>query len=66
MSTIEEIQQAISRLSDSDRRKIVEWLEELDDAQWDRQIESNGEAGKLKEMLREADADIQAHRYTDV
>jgi hypothetical protein len=54
MSTIAEIQQAILNLPEAEYDELIQWLYKLDEAEWDRQIESDSSAGKLDFLAAEA------------
>ena len=54
MTTIAEIKQAILNLPKVEYAEIVEWLHELEEEEWDRQIEADSEAGKLDALVAEA------------
>ena len=47
MTTIVEIQEAISSLSKSEYTQLRRWLDEYDWDQWDREIEADAAEGKL-------------------
>lgn len=52
MPTVPEIKQSILNLSEAEYGEIIEWLYEREEAEWDRQIESDAADGKL-DILRE-------------
>jgi hypothetical protein len=52
MSTVQEIERAIEKLSDKEIGEIREWL-------WDRDIERDAEAGRLDKFAQEA---LREHR----
>ena len=55
MTTISEIQQAIIRLSKSDFTQLRRWLNEYEDwEEWDRQIETDSDEGKLDFLVAQA------------
>ena len=54
MTTISEIQQAIIRLSKSDFTQLRRWLNEYDWEEWDRQIETDSDEGKLDFLVAQA------------
>jgi len=58
MRKVEEIEQKIRGLSASEFAELREWLLKQDWAAWDRQIESDETAGKLKNMVSEAKAEF--------
>ena len=54
MSTTAEIKQAILNLPRVEYAEIVEWLHELEEEEWDRQIEADAKAGRLDALAAEA------------
>ena len=62
MSTVAEIQQAITRLSPAERRQLARWFEEALEDAWEAQIEEDIKAGRLNDLIAQADADIAAGR----
>ena len=54
MSTIEEIQSAISSLSSEDYARLRQWFIDKDWEQWDQQIEEDSASGKLDFLVEEA------------
>lgn len=54
MAKINEIQDAIMALSESDYRELRQWFSELDWNKWDREIEADSKAGKLDFLISEA------------
>ena len=51
--TITDIQKAILDLPETEYAELRNWLSELDWARWDKQIESDSEAGKLDFLVEE-------------
>jgi len=45
MSTIQEIEQAVSRLSFEELARFREWFDEFDARIWDRQFEEDAKSG---------------------
>lgn len=62
MSSLVEIQQAIERLSATEQRQLARWFEERLENAWDAQIEEDIKAGRLDDLLAQAEADIAAGR----
>jgi len=62
MSTVAEIQQAITRLSAAEQRQLARWFEEALEDAWDAQIEEDFKAGRLNDLITQAEADIAAGR----
>jgi hypothetical protein len=54
MSGIAEIQEAILALQDNDYAQLRQWFSELDWEKWDREIESDSEAGRFGSLVAEA------------
>ena len=47
MTNVSEIQQAILNLTAAEYAELTEWLDELEEDPWDRQIEEDAKAGRL-------------------
>ena len=54
MSSVAEIKQAILELSKTEYAEILEWLHELGEEEWDRQIDEDAISGKLDALAAEA------------
>ena len=54
MSTLEEIQSAITSLSPEDYARLRQWFADRDWERWDRQIEEDAASGKLDFLIEEA------------
>ena len=54
MSNVTDIKQAILELSKSEYAEIVEWLHQLEEEGWDRQIEEDAKSGRLDALAAEA------------
>jgi len=65
MSTIEEIEAAVRRLSAQELDAFRAWFAEFDAAAWDRQIERDIAAGRLDALADEALDDLRQGRCTD-
>ncbi len=66
MSTIQEIEQAVSRLSRKDLARFREWFEEYDAKVWDKQFARAAKSGKLDKLAKQAYADFQAGKYKEL
>jgi hypothetical protein len=66
MSTIQEIEAAISQLSESDRAKLRDWLANLDQDEWDKQIADDEAAGRLDALADEALKDLREGRCSEL
>jgi hypothetical protein len=54
MSTLEKILRSIESLPEEEYIKLREWFSERDWEKWDRQIETDSEAGELDFLAEEA------------
>ena len=66
MSTIQEIEQAVSQLKPKDLARFRKWFDEFDAKAWDRHVERDARAGKLDQITRQALADLQAGQYKEL
>lgn len=54
MSTVQEIEAALQRLSPEERAAFRAWYAAYDSDEWDRQIEADVAAGRLDWLIAEA------------
>jgi hypothetical protein len=54
MTTLEEIEKAIQELPKDEKRKLIDWVEELKEDLWDQQMEEDAKAGLLDEIAEAA------------
>ncbi len=66
MTKIEEIKQAIEKLTPSERTKFRAWYEEFEARLFDEQIERDAKAGKLDKLAERARANHKAGRRTEL
>jgi uncharacterized protein YcbX len=66
MSMVQEVEQAVSRLSPEDLARFRQWFEEFDAKVWDKQFEHDAGSGRLDKLASQAIADFQAGKYTDL
>ncbi len=66
MSTVHEIENAVSKLSRLELLAFRDWFSEFDAAAWDSQIEADSQAGALDRVAEEALADYRAGRSRPV
>lgn len=66
MSSIQDIEAAIRRLSPEELAKLRAWFAEFDAADWDRQIERDSADGKLDELIEEVRRDRAAGRCREI
>jgi hypothetical protein len=60
MSTIEQIEAAILKLSPQEISQLADWILDLDEQRWDEQIEKDIAAGKLNFLAQEALTEFEA------
>jgi len=65
VSTIQEIESAVSSLSQKELAAFREWFAEFDAATWDKQFEGDVRSGKLDALANEALRDLGEGRCTD-
>jgi hypothetical protein len=58
MSRVEEIERAIRRLSPDEFADVAQWICELQQERWDRQLDADAAAGKLDFLREEARAEL--------
>ena len=66
MSTIQEIQTAISELSPEELSVFRAWFAEFDAKVWDQEFEQDVAAGRLEALAEEALRDLREGRCTDL
>jgi hypothetical protein len=62
--SVEDLESAVSHLSEAELARFREWFEEFAADQWDRQIEADIAAGRLDAAGKRADEDFEAGRCT--
>ena len=65
MSSVNEIEEAVLKLSPEELAAFREWFSEFDAEAWDRRIEGDIAAGRLDALADEALEDSRAGRCTD-
>ena len=63
---VEEIERAVSQLSDEDLAQFRTWFAEFDAANWDRQFEADVTAGRLDTLAKKALEDLKQGNCTDL
>jgi hypothetical protein len=66
MTTIEEIEQALRRLSPEDLAAFRAWFAQFDAEAWDRQLENDVAAGRLDTLADEALQDFRNGRCSEL
>jgi hypothetical protein len=63
---IEQIENAILKLSEQDFTKLRNWLLDLDYQQWDKKLEQDIIDGKLDALAKEALAEFEVGDYQEI
>ena len=63
MSTVKEIESAVSKLSRAELQSFRSWFQEFDAEAWDKQFEQDVRAGRLDALADEALGDVRAAIY---
>ena len=66
MSEVEQIERQVQQLSAPEFAKFRDWFHEYEWQAWDRQLETDVKAGKLKALASKALADHAAGRTTRI
>jgi len=64
--SLAEIKNAIQQLSFEQRADLAAWLHGWNDDDWDEQMKRDIASGKLDDVLREVEDDIQAGRVREM
>ena len=65
--TVEAIKSAIEELSDAEREQLTQWLDELQEQAWDRQMEQDFHpGGRGAHTLERIDREIDAGNFTSL
>lgn len=62
--SVDELENAITRLSPAEMARFARWFDEYRADQWDRQIEQDILAGRLDKAANESDAEFEAGHCT--
>jgi hypothetical protein len=65
MSNVNEIEEAVQRLTPAELDAFRTWFAEFDAAAWDRQMEDDVAAGRLEVLADEALEDLRAGLCTE-
>ena len=66
MTTLTEIERAVTNLSRKDFNKFRDWFSALEQRKWDREFEEDAQNGLLDELANEALADFQSGRCREL
>jgi cell division inhibitor SulA len=64
MSTVKEIESAITQLEPGEVHAVADWLQEYREELWDKQMAADARAGKLDPLIQKAKADTRAGKVT--
>jgi hypothetical protein len=65
MSRVEEIEAAIESLSPEEFRRVAQWLNDREQAQWDAQMDEDSAAGRLDFLFDEASREAKEGMLRD-
>ena len=65
MSTVDEVEAAVQRMSPEERAEFRAWYAEFDADEWDRELKADAVSGRRDWLIIEARQDQQAGRCTD-
>lgn len=63
MTTLAEIETAITMLPPNDVQQLAHWLQNYVNDLWDHQLEADLKSGKLDSLISRAEIDIAAHHF---
>lgn len=66
MTTLEDIEKAITELPADQLAKLRAWFDEFEGARFDHRIEQDAKAGRLDELAKQALADFRAGRAREL
>ena len=65
-TNVEEIERAVSQLSDEELAQFRNWFADFDAAVWDRQVEADVADGRLDTLAEKALKDLRQGNCTDL
>jgi hypothetical protein len=66
MSTLQEIESAVSQLPPEDFRQFSQWFQQFEANAWDRQIAADADSGKLDALAKKALQDYREGRCKEL
>ncbi len=66
MTTVQEIEKAVTRLPKPELDKFRSWFEKFDVGAWDKQFEDDVQAGKLDHLAEQALEDLKQGRCSEL
>ena len=64
MSTVQDIEAAITQLEPKKIHAVADWLQEHREKLWDKQVEADAKAGKLDSLIKKSKAGYRAGKAT--
>lgn len=65
--TVEAIKQEISHLSEPERKQLIDWIEELEEQAWDREMERDfAPGGRGAHLVESVDGEIAEGKFTSL
>ena len=65
MSQVEQLEEAVRRLSPEDLALFRAWYSKFDSELWDQQLDADVAAGRLDWLAQEAQRDLESGRCTE-
>ena len=66
MTTVHEIEKAISALPSNELKQFRKWFDEFDAKEWDKQFENDVMSGKLDQIAENAIADFDKGKFKEL
>lgn len=66
MTTVQEIEKAVSDLTPKDLVRFRTWYEAFDAAEWDKQFEDDVKSGKLDKIAQKAIQDFKKGNFKEI
>jgi hypothetical protein len=63
---VEDLEQAVAKLSPEDLAKFRAWFEQFAADAWDRQIERDAHNGKLDKLVEKSEAEFATGRFREI
>ena len=64
--SITEIKDSVMKLLADELREFIEWIDELQESQWDKQIEEDLQNGRLDHLITEARKEFKEGRCRQI
>jgi hypothetical protein len=66
MATVDDIKEAVSKLTPGELARFRAWFEAFEEARFDQKIERDAEAGRLDELAEQALTDFRQGRAREI